>query len=168
MFRKLFSRKPEYEIVPVLSADAVITADIHAAAFAGPRSARAWSDGEFLGLISQQSVFGFLACAEGTARGAANGFVLAREAAGEAEILTIGVRKGSQRAGLGWRLMQAATREAVKRGAEELFLEVDESNVAAIELYKKLGFTKVGERRAYYPHAGSEKSTALVMRRELR
>lgn len=168
MLRGLFARKPEYEIVPIQTADAVIAADIHAAAFAGPRSARSWSDGEFLSLISQQSVFGFLACAAGTARDAANGFVLAREAAGEAEILTIGVRKGRQRAGLGWRLMQAATREAVQRGAEELFLEVDEVNVPAIELYKKLGFAKVGERRAYYAHAGSENSTALVMRRELR
>ncbi|PWW00174.1 ribosomal-protein-alanine N-acetyltransferase [Hoeflea marina] len=168
MFRRLFSRKPDYEIVPVLTADAVIAAEIHAAAFGGPRTARAWSDGEFLSLISQPSVFGFLACAAGTARDAASGFVLAREAAGEAEILTIGVKRGNQRSGLGWRLMQAATREAVRRGAEELFLEVDEANVAAVALYARLGFVKVGERRAYYAHAGSETSTALVLRRDLR
>ena len=54
------------------------------------------------------------------------------------------------------------------RGAEDIFLEVDEGNVAARGLYAKLGFAKVGERKAYYAAADGRRSTALVMRRDLR
>jgi ribosomal-protein-alanine N-acetyltransferase len=125
--------------------DAATLSRIHGEAFA-----RAWGDGEFQSLVSQASVFGYLACPEGRARDRAAGFVLCREAAGEAEILSIGVLNAHRRAGLGWRLMRSAIQEAVRRGAEELFLEVDETNLAAVHLYNRLGFIKVGERRAYY------------------
>ena len=94
--------------------------------------------------------------------------MLARAAAGEAEILTIGVDERFARAGLGWRLMLAALREAKMRGAEDIFLEVDEVNAAARGLYAKLGFVKVGERKAYYAGADGSRSTALVLRRDLR
>jgi len=150
------------------TADSRTAARIHHDAFAKPHGERGWSDGEFESLITQPAVFGILVCPAGTARDHAAGFVLVREAAGEAEILTIAVDGRQKRVGLGWRLMQAATSEAVRRGAEELFLEVDETNVGAIALYRKLGFAKVGERHAYYAHAGSERTTALVMRLDLR
>ena len=64
--------------------------------------------------------------------------------------------------------MQAALLEARMRGAENIFLEVDETNIAACRLYDKLGFAKVGERKAYYAAADGSRSTALVMRRDLR
>jgi ribosomal-protein-alanine N-acetyltransferase len=130
--------------------------------------ARAWSDGEFESLISQAAVFGYLACPEGRARDRAAGFVLCREAAGEAEILSIATVAKHRRDGLGWRLMRSAIQEAERRGAEEMFLEVDETNLAAVRLYSKLDFVKVGERRAYYTQEDAARTTALVMRRDLR
>lgn len=72
------------------------------------------------------------------------------------------------RSGLGWRLMQAAMREAHARGGESLFLEVDAGNVPALGLYRKLGFEQVGERRGYYKDDKGAVSTALVMKRVLR
>jgi [ribosomal protein S18]-alanine N-acetyltransferase len=43
---------------------------------------------------------------------------------------------------------------------------VDAANVAAVKLYKRVGFKKVGERPAYYE--GPEgKTAALVMRLDL-
>jgi len=96
------------------------------------------------------------------------GFVLSREAAGEAEILTIGVAEKVARSGLGWRLMQAALREATVRGVETMFLEVEENNVAAVGLYRRLGFEQVARRPAYYAAADGTRSAALVMRRDLR
>lgn len=96
------------------------------------------------------------------------GFVLAREVAGEAEILTVAVADKFARAGLGWRLMQSAIREAMMRGAETMFLEVDNNNASALGLYRKLGFKTVAERKAYYTAKDGTKSTALVMRRDLR
>jgi ribosomal-protein-alanine N-acetyltransferase len=49
-----------------------------------------------------------------------------------------------------------------------MFLEVDDGNAAALGLYRKLGFEKVGERRGYYKDANGAVSTALVMKRVLR
>ncbi len=158
-----FTRKPAFEIFPLETDDAGIAAALHHARFARP-----WNDDEFHSLLSQEPVFGFLALKEGALGRTAGGFVLARATAGEAEILTIGVDERFGRSGLGWRLMQAALREAKMRGAEDIFLEVDEGNAAARGLYAKLGFSKVGERRAYYAAADGSRSTALVMRRDLR
>ena len=112
---------------------------------------------------------GFVAKTQGaTAKSGAGGLVLARQAADEAEILTIAVSSKHARLSIGWRLMQAAIREARSRGGETMFLEVDETNLPAIGLYRKLGFEKAGERKAYYADANGQKSTALVMRRDLR
>ena len=72
--------------------------------------------------------------------------MLARLAAGEAEILTIAVARGHRRQGLGWRLMDAVLRELHAERAEALFLEVDETNAPAIGLYRKFGFHEVGKR----------------------
>jgi len=158
-----FSRQPQCLILSIEMQDARTASRIHGEAFA-----RAWGDGEFESLISQQSVFGFLACPEGRARDAAAGFVLSREAAGEAEILSIGISPKQRRSGLGWRLMLSAITEAKRRGAEEMFLEVDETNTAAVAMYRKLDFVKVGERNAYYAKEGAARTTALVMRCDLR
>jgi len=158
-----FSRPHQCLILSIEMQDARTASRIHGEAFA-----RAWADGEFESLISQQSVFGFLACPEGRARDAAAGFVLAREAAGEAEILSIGISPKQRRGGLGWRLMLSAMKEAKRRGAEEMFLEVDETNTAAVQMYRKLDFVKVGARNAYYAKEGAARTTALVMRCDLR
>ncbi|MCY0093089.1 GNAT family N-acetyltransferase [Hoeflea ulvae] len=158
-----FGRKPECLILEIEMKDARTASRIHGEAFA-----RAWGDGEFESLITQPSVFGFLACPEGRARDGAAGFVLCREAAGEAEILSIGITPKQRRSGLGWRLMRSAMQEAKRRGAEEMFLEVDETNLAAVTMYRKLKFVQVGERRAYYVQEGAARTTALVMRCDLR
>ena len=41
---------------------------------------------------------------------------------------------------------------AKESGAECIFLEVRESNVPAISLYKKLGFEELGIRKKFYEH----------------
>ncbi|OCW55904.1 GNAT family N-acetyltransferase [Hoeflea olei] len=163
MVMSLFGRPPECLILDIETKDAHTASRLHGEAFS-----RAWGEGEFESLISQASVFGFIACPEGRARDQAAGFVLCREAAGEAEILSIGISPRHRRAGLGWRLMRSAIQEARRRDAEEMFLEVDETNLAAVAMYRKLGFVQVGERRAYYARPDAPATTALVMRRDLR
>lgn len=44
-----------------------------------------------------------------------------------------------------------------------ILLEVSENNIAALRLYKKLGFEKISERKKYY----ADGSTALVMEKIL-
>jgi ribosomal-protein-alanine N-acetyltransferase len=91
------------------------------------------------------------------------GFVLARVAAEEAEILTLAVHPAARRQGHGAALLAAAMAGAVARGAGAMFLEVAEGNAAARALYAAAGFAEVGRRRRYYPDGGD----ALVLRRAL-
>ncbi len=92
----------------------------------------------------------------------ADGFVLARAAAGEAEILTLAVVPQARGRGLGRALLQAALKRAQGAGANATFLEVGTDNPAALALYAGLGFTKVGDRKGYY-----EGRDALVLRLSL-
>ena len=164
MFDDYLSWKPYFEIVTMVHGDCVEVAELHGARFSRP-----WNDGEFSGLLSQGSVFGAVARQTNAFFSKPmGGFVLSREAGGEAEILTVAVSEKFARAGLGWRLMQAAMREAEMRGAETMFLEVDGGNASAVGLYRKLGFKTVAERQAYYTAKDGTKSTALVMCRDLR
>ncbi|MBD0414912.1 ribosomal protein S18-alanine N-acetyltransferase [Oryzicola mucosus] len=128
---------------------------------------RPWSPDEFASLLEQDTVFGFAARETGHGKAAPAGFVLARLAAGEAEILTIAVDRAQRRQGLGWQLMDAVLRELHNQRAEALFLEVDETNAPAIALYRRFGFHEVGKRPNYYQSARGA-TGALVMRRDLR
>jgi ribosomal-protein-alanine N-acetyltransferase len=155
----------DYALQPLSAADSPAIAAIHSEDFARP-----WTDGEFASLFSQDTVFGFAVRETGRGSAAPVGFVLARLAAGEGEILTVAVARAHRRQGLGWRLMDAVLRELHGQRAEALFLEVDETNAAAIALYRRLGFIEVGKRPRYYESQSpaQDKSGALVMRRDLR
>ena len=164
MFEEYLTWKPFFDIVPMRDADALDVSEMH-----GQRFSRQWSDQEVLSLLEQPGVFGFCALQTNAFFSRPlGGFVLAREAGGESEILTIAVGERFGRAGLGWRLMQAAIRESIERGAEEMFLEVEETNAPAVGLYGRLGFHEVARRPAYYAGADGSRSAALVMRRDLR
>ncbi|MEW7007203.1 MULTISPECIES: GNAT family N-acetyltransferase [unclassified Lentilitoribacter] len=153
---KLFSNKPDVELQPAVSDQSPLIADLHTKLFR-----RGWSADECASLISQNTVFGFVARPINQSKPL--GFVLSRVIADEAEILSIGTDQRAQNQGLGWRMMQAVIGEASKRGAKKLFLEVDENNEPAVILYKKIGFKTVGKRQAYYDNGEDAKSNALVL-----
>ncbi len=161
-FAPAMFRPRDFIIEPLTPDDAATMAEIHREDFLRP-----WSEVEFQSLLSQDTVFGFAVREVGRQKRGPAGFVLARLAAGEAEILTITVARARRRLGLGWKLMDAVLRELHAQRAEALFLEVDEANVPALALYRRLGFREVGRRPAYYDRAGGRKSAALVMRRDL-
>ena len=153
-----FSRQ-SFAYESLMQAHCAELADLHAPAFH-----HAWSEEDFAGMLSQGNIFGFIARPVGKPKQAA-GFVLARLVAGEAEILTIAVSSAFQRRGIGRDLMEAVLRHLHHERAESLFLEVDESNVAAQALYRRLGFIQVGQRPAYY-ETSHGRSNALVLRRQ--
>lgn len=95
------------------------------------------------------------------------GLILVRTVAGEAEILTVGVRPELRGGGVGRRLVAAALQAARKDGADSVFLEVAEDNPAARRLYAGQGFEEVGRRRGYYSRPGAGAADALVLRRAL-
>ena len=157
------------DVWPADPNDASALARLHASAF--PLAGDAWGAGEFHALLSQPSAFAHRAVragALGLSRPEPRGFVLAREAGGEAEILTIAVHPSWHGRGIGRALMQAVLRELHLRRAEALFLEVNEGNRAAMGLYGSLGFVEVGRRASYYPARNGEHAAALTMRLDLR
>ncbi|MBB5700391.1 ribosomal-protein-alanine acetyltransferase [Ochrobactrum daejeonense] len=155
-----FGRR-QVSVEPLGVQDSQAIQRIHATAFH-----HGWSSDDFRSLIGQNTVFGFVARPEGKPNEAC-GFVLARLVAGEAEILTIAVARDAQRQGIGRMLMDAVLRHLYQERAETLFLEVDEANIAAQTLYRRLGFQKVGDRPAYYETANG-RSAALILRRDLK
>lgn len=84
----------------------------------------------------------------------------------EAELLNIGVAASAQRKGLGRAMLAEQMAWARMHGMQRIFLEVRVSNLPAIALYRKLGFTEIGMRRGYYLSA-SGKEDALIMASEL-
>ncbi|GII53100.1 ribosomal-protein-alanine acetyltransferase [Planotetraspora thailandica] len=71
-------------------------------------------------------------------------------AADQADIQTIAVLAGHRRAGVGAALMDTLLAEAVRRGAEAVFLEVRADNGPAQAMYDRFGFERLGLRRRYY------------------
>jgi ribosomal-protein-alanine N-acetyltransferase len=96
-----------------------------------------------------------------------DGFVLARAAAGEAEILTLAVAPDARRHGLATSLVREAASHAQQQGAEALFLEVASGNEAARALYAWLGFVEAGRRKGYYTVGRAVPEDALVLRANL-
>jgi [ribosomal protein S18]-alanine N-acetyltransferase len=90
-------------------------------------------------------------------------------APGEAQLLNLSVVPDARRSGLGSELLAQFLADAKVLGAEQVFLEVRESNEPAIALYVRAGFQSVARRESYYPagSAGGPREDALVMRRNL-
>lgn len=78
------------------------------------------------------------------------GFLIAREVDHEWEIENIAIAGPARRGGLGTRLLEEFLDLARERGAQAVFLEVRESNLAARKLYEKCGFLEAGRRQGYY------------------
>jgi len=156
-------RSKDYALEPLTAADSDAVSALHREDFVRP-----WTGGEFAALLEQDTVFGFAAKEVGNPRAGIVGFVLARLAAGEGEILTVAVARSHRRQGIGWQLMDAVLRQLHGDRAEALFLEVDETNAPAIALYRRLGFRQVGRRANYYRSPEHGPTGALVMRRDLR
>ena len=141
-----------HDLMPATVAHAHALAAVHALAF--PPGERWGADAMALQL-AQPGGFGFVA--------EAGGFVLARVAADEAEVLTLAVAPAVRRHGLGCVLLRRAMAEAAARGGASMVLEVAAPNTPARALYEAAGFVAVGRRRGYY--AGG--ADALVMRASL-
>jgi ribosomal-protein-alanine N-acetyltransferase len=120
--------------------------------------AKAWDAAAIADLLAGPGVFAFQL---------SDGFILARVAAGEAEILTLAVTPTARGKGLGRALLQAAVTQAEALGAQSVFLEVGTDNPAALALYAGMGFVQVGQRKGYYVSPAAGAQDALVLRRAL-
>ena len=87
-------------------------------------------------------------------------------AAGESHLLNVCVHPDFQGHGFGRIIVEHVLARARAGEASTIFLEVRPSNVAACELYDKLGFNEVGIRENYYPSKVGRED-ALVLAKEL-
>jgi tRNA threonylcarbamoyl adenosine modification protein YeaZ len=92
------------------------------------------------------------------------GFALARRAADEAEIISIGTIPAYRRRGIARRLVGGLADRLIGTGASALFIEVAAGNEAARALYQSLGFAPAGLRKGYYARAHGPAEDAIVMR----
>lgn len=77
------------------------------------------------------------------------GFIIGRIAGDQWEIENVAVDPMKRKQGLGAGLVREFLNRT-RTGANEVFLEVRESNLAARKLYEKMGFVQVGRRKSYY------------------
>ncbi|TGK85605.1 GNAT family N-acetyltransferase [Leptospira bourretii] len=85
-------------------------------------------------------------------------YALVCETPWEIEIFRIATLPNYRKLGLAKELLIALFQEFPKK---EFFLEVKESNLAAIDLYQSVGFIELERRKKYYPDG----STAVLMKR---
>jgi [ribosomal protein S18]-alanine N-acetyltransferase len=120
-------------------------AAIHRSCFA-----KAWDEAQMAQFLGSPEVLCLIGSVADDSGGIMGGLLIARKAADEAEILTLGVAPSCRGAGLGRALLQEAISALRASGAKRLYLEVEDGNEAALRLYRALGAAPVGKRPGYY------------------
>lgn len=149
-------------LIRATEAEAPVMAAVHRQAFD-----KSWREDEFEDLLDGEGIFGFVAEGDGSSAESAWGVILCRVAAGEMEVLTVGVASAARRRGVARALIAAALPVARELGARTAFLEVAVDNDGAIALYEALGFARAGLRKSYYDRGADGVMDALVMRLDL-
>jgi ribosomal-protein-alanine N-acetyltransferase len=83
----------------------------------------------------------------------------------EGHICNVAVKESVRRQGVGILMLKELISHAQARGIRSLTLEVRESNMPAINLYKKLGFTVAGMRKDFYTRP--QENAIIMWRREM-
>ncbi len=92
------------------------------------------------------------------------GFLIARRIVSDIEILNLAVVADSRRRGIGASLLQRTFEWASEFRAENVILEVRESNLAALQFYNRHGFKSIARRARYYVNPADD---ALVLSKTL-
>lgn len=123
--------------------DAIQAAEIEKNIFSVP-----WSENAFIDAISQENNI-YLAAKE---EGKVVGYVGMWCVLGEGNITNVAVAEEYRGKHIASALMEELERIGREKGTDIFFLEVRESNQAAISLYEKCGYRYIGIRRNFYEH----------------
>ena len=86
----------------------------------------------------------------------------------EAELMNIVVKKDFRNCGIGAILLKNIIKKARELEIKKIYLEVNDTNLPAINLYKKFNFKQIGIRKKYYGHNnGSLMDLSLEQKRTL-
>jgi ribosomal-protein-alanine N-acetyltransferase len=129
-------------IYPMTASDIDSVLEIEAESFPTP-----WTRAHFIAEVQSVHSFPMVArhCTEGIV-----GYVCPMVVVDEGHILNIAVRGIGRGKGIGRLLLETALDECSSRGSVVVSLEVRPSNLAAIALYRGIGFVVVGRRKRYY------------------
>jgi ribosomal-protein-alanine N-acetyltransferase len=151
---------PGTSIRHAVIADAAVLLEIERACAEAPHwTERVWAkvfadrppDGSLDSLDGLQRL-----CLVATRSGEVAGFIVIGVAGiggiggGFAEIESLAVRQAERRCGVGRSLCLQAMLQAQTMGAQQMQLEVRSASVAALGLYRSLGFVEKGRRAGYY------------------
>ena len=91
------------------------------------------------------------------------GYVGSQTVIDQTDMMNIAVHPQYRRQGIAEKLIAALVDGLKAKGSHGLMLEVRASNLPAISLYEKLGFTQVGRRPNYYRNPNED---ALILKKE--
>ncbi|ENW81871.1 ribosomal-protein-alanine acetyltransferase [Acinetobacter sp. ANC 3929] len=90
------------------------------------------------------------------------GFCILQPVVDEANLLLMAIHPSQQGKGLGYALLDDSIQQ-LKNNPIQIFLEVRQSNTAAIGLYEKSGFHQIDLRKNYYPNTDGSREHAVIM-----
>lgn len=90
------------------------------------------------------------------------GFCILQPVLDEANLLLMAIHPSQQGKGRGYALLEDSIQQ-LKNNPIQIFLEVRESNTAAIRLYEKTGFHQIDLRKNYYPNPDGSREHAVIM-----
>jgi ribosomal-protein-alanine N-acetyltransferase len=152
--------KPTSAITPALSIRKARAADLPAVlAIERDQFSNPWSAGHFKAELANS--FSNFYVAEDPGNNGLAGFLVFWRLDSELELHKIAVGKDCQRHGYGSCLLDFFIRSARSWHCQHALLEVRAGNTAAIRLYEKYAFQRVGRRRDYYSQPVED---ALVFR----
>jgi ribosomal-protein-alanine N-acetyltransferase len=127
-----------------------------------------WTKGMFMDCLNNQSYEGVVLELEDEDKNNNElcAYLITQSILDECHILTIGVKKTRQKQGQAMRLLSFLI-ECQKEKYNRILLEVAESNIPAIHLYKKLGFQQIGVRKNYYQSTDGRPDNALIFEKLL-
>ena len=91
------------------------------------------------------------------------GYIGSQTVMNETDMMNVAVHPDYRRKGIAEALVNDLVENLKKMGSHCLTLEVRASNVPAITLYEKLGFSEIGRRKNYYRNPRED---ALILRKE--
>lgn len=91
------------------------------------------------------------------------GFAGIKSVLDEADIMNIVTKKDKRNLGIGSALLEKLLNVAKAKEIKKITLEVNESNISAIHLYKNFGFKEISIRENYY----NKTDNALIMQLSL-
>ncbi len=114
----------------------------------------AFSREQMMSILREPDSIGLLARIEGETVGFTVGYAHRSRLGETGHVITLDVVRKARRKGVGCKLLEELEERFRRRGAKLIFLEVKAGNVAASNLYRKLGYVETEQLRNYY-HLGA-------------